>query len=160
MPDPFTRIVSSLDYPMFVVTTSDGRERSGCLVGFATQGSIDPRRLLVGLSKNNHTYRVAQSARTLVVHVLREDQEQLARLFGEQTGDEVDKFARCTWHDGPDGVPVLDNSDWIAGRIIDRVDLGDHEGHLLDVIDAGNDHPGGRQLGYQRTKDLDAGHEA
>ena len=39
-----------LDYPMFIVTTRAGDERSGCLVGFASQVSIRPRRFLVGLS--------------------------------------------------------------------------------------------------------------
>ena len=32
----------------------------------------------------------------------------LAELFGGETGDEVDKFARCAWHEGPEGVPMLD----------------------------------------------------
>ena len=52
--------VSLLDYPMFVVTTRAGDEPAGCLVGFASQVSIRPPRFLVGLSKRNHTYRVAR----------------------------------------------------------------------------------------------------
>ena len=43
-------LVSELDYPMFIVTCADERERAGCLVGFATQCSIDPPRFLVCLS--------------------------------------------------------------------------------------------------------------
>ena len=57
--DAFEQVVGLLDYPMFVVTTRAGADRAGCLVGFTSQVSINPSRFLVGLSKRNHTYRVA-----------------------------------------------------------------------------------------------------
>src|SRR5687768_3377562 len=101
-------LVADLDYPMFIVTATNGRERSGCLVGFATQCSINPPRFLVCLSDKNRTYRVAREAQLLVVHLVPAEADQLAELFGSQTGDEIDKFERCDWHDGPGGTPVLD----------------------------------------------------
>lgn len=93
--DAFDGFVSSLDYPMLIVTTVGGGERAGCLVGFATQCSIDPPRFLVCVSENNRTYRVLRRAETMVVHLVPEDALQLAELFGGETGDEEDKFARC-----------------------------------------------------------------
>lgn len=42
--DAFDEITAAINYPMFVVTTRHRAERSGCLVGFATQTSIDPPR--------------------------------------------------------------------------------------------------------------------
>ena len=38
----FDRLVNRLDYPMLVVTAEADGERAGCLVGFATQCSIQP----------------------------------------------------------------------------------------------------------------------
>src|SRR2546423_7451190 len=122
MSEAFLRIVASLDPPMFIVTAFDGRERDGCLVGFATQCSIDPPRFLVCLSVKNRTTRIARSARTLVVHALRKEQRDLAELFGGETGDEVDKFASTELHEGPDGVPVLGGCDWFAGSVLTRHD--------------------------------------
>jgi flavin reductase (DIM6/NTAB) family NADH-FMN oxidoreductase RutF len=156
----FTEIAGSLDYPMFVVTTAAGGHQSGCLVGFVTQCSIDPPRLLVCISKANRSYEVSAQASTLVVHVLRADQLDLARRFGEDTGDDVDKFARERWRSGPDGVPVLDGCDWIAGHVLERVDLGDHVGHVIDIFTAGREHAPASQLGYQAAKSLQAGHDA
>ena len=131
----FERMMARLDYPMFVVTTRAGTERSGCLVGFACQASIHPPRFLVGLSKLNHTYRVARRANHLAVHLLTERHRELAGLFGAETGDRIDKFAHCGWEDGPAGVPILtDAAGWFAGRVLDRLDLGDHVGHLVEPV--------------------------
>jgi len=58
--ETFDALVGGLDYPMFIVTAAAGGEREGCLVGFATQSSIDPPRFVVCLSKNNRTYRMAK----------------------------------------------------------------------------------------------------
>jgi flavin reductase (DIM6/NTAB) family NADH-FMN oxidoreductase RutF len=161
MSTAFERIVASFDPPMFVVTVFDGHERDGCLIGFATQCSIEPPRFLVCLSVKNRTTRIARNARTLVVHALRKDQRELAELFGGTTGDDVDKFASVEWHEGPDGVPVLAGCDWFAGSVLTRHDdLGDHEGFVLDVIEAREADGTDEQLGYQDVKDVDAGHPA
>jgi flavin reductase (DIM6/NTAB) family NADH-FMN oxidoreductase RutF len=156
----FDRLVGQLDYPMAIVTcTGSQGERSGCLVGFHTQCSIDPPRYLVCLSQANHTFTVARGADVLAVHFPSTGERAVAELFGEETGDALDKFARCAWHDGPGGAPVLDGVEsWFAGRVVERVDLGDHTGYVLDPID-------GRagevdQLGFQAVKDMPPGHPA
>src|SRR4051794_6318507 len=103
----FHTLTSLLDYPMFAVTCAHGEDRAGCLVGFATQCSIDPARYLVCVSEANHTAAVADAAPVLAVHLLAADQKKLAELFGSRTGDEVDKFAEISWTPGPEGAPLL-----------------------------------------------------
>lgn len=153
-------LVSELDYPMFIVTATDGNERAGCLVGFATQCSIDPPRFLVCLSDKNRTFRVARGAEVLVVHLVPADADPLAQLFGSQTGDEVDKFARCAWHEGPHGTPVLEEcGNWFAGRILERVPAGDHCALLLEPFDAHSD-DGEQPFTFHRAKRMEPGHEA
>ncbi len=160
MDDAFQSIVGALEYPMIIVTTAAGERRAGCLVGFSTQASIEPPRFLVCISRSNHTLAVAADATTMVVHFPSRAETELAELFGSQTGDEVDKFARCAWHEGPGGVPVLDAvPNWVAGRIVDRLDLGDHVGHLLEPIagERGDEPP---DLDFQQVRDIEAGHPA
>jgi flavin reductase (DIM6/NTAB) family NADH-FMN oxidoreductase RutF len=157
----FHHIVATLEYPMFVVTVAAGGERAGCLVGFAAQCSISPPRFVAWISKANHTFPVAERAEVFVVHALRKSDLEVAQLFGESTGDAVDKFARCQWHEGPGGVPVLDGCDWFAGRVLDRFDSGDHVGFLLAVLDSGSAARAGEpQLGYQDVRDFHPGHPA
>ncbi len=158
----FHGLVGGTDYPMFIVTTEAGGERSGCLVGFVTQGSIDPARMVVMLSKNNHTYRVATRATELVVHFLHQGNKGLSELFGEETGDRIDKFARCDWA-RVDGVaaPVLGGTrGFAAGPILDRMDAGDHVAHLVEVRAARMDSPEAPQLAFSMVKDIQPGHEA
>jgi flavin reductase (DIM6/NTAB) family NADH-FMN oxidoreductase RutF len=156
----FDDLVSAIEYPLFIVTTvGEGGERAGCLIGFATQCSIDPPRFLAGLSVKNHTYRVAQSATHLAVHVIAREDKDLAELFGGETGDEIDKFAQCAWHEGPHGVPILDAvAAWFVGEVLDRVELGDHVGHLLAPVAVQVARPDNLQS--RDAKDIDAGHPA
>ncbi|MHB1539220.1 MAG: flavin reductase [Solirubrobacteraceae bacterium] len=53
---------------MAIVTAAADGERSGCLVGFATQCSIEPRRFLVCISVLNRTFEIAQRSNALAVH--------------------------------------------------------------------------------------------
>lgn len=156
----FNRLMTRLDYPLFVVTTAGGDgERAGCVVGFASQVSIDPPRFLVCLSMKNFTYRVACQAEVLVVHAVPDDEADLAELFGGETGDDIDKFAHWPWHPGPDGAPVLEGVDgWFAGRIIDRPEFGDHGGFVLEPIEA---HAGDldQTLSFREGKQIEPGHE-
>jgi flavin reductase (DIM6/NTAB) family NADH-FMN oxidoreductase RutF len=158
--ETFDAFVDGLDYPVFVVTTTNGRERAGCLVGFTTQTSIDPPRLLVCLSRANRTTTVAADADLLAVHLLDSREHPLAELFGGETGDEVDKFDRVAWHPGPGGVPLLEDcTRRLTGRIIDRFDLGDHLGHLLAPLDVAAD-AGDDPLTLADVADVEAGHPA
>jgi flavin reductase (DIM6/NTAB) family NADH-FMN oxidoreductase RutF len=158
--DEFSGLVGDLDYPMMIVTAAAGTERAGCLVGFATQCSIGPPRFAVWISRKNYTFRVARDAGVLAVHFLSEADRPLAELFGGATGDKVDKFARCRWHDGPQGVPILEEcARWFAGEVIEQFPTEDHVGFLLRPI-AVERRPWAGQLGFQAAQVISPGHEA
>jgi len=155
----FQELVTDLDYPVFVVTAAADGEQSGCVVGFATQSSIEPPRFTVWISEHNHTATIAARARSLVVHVLREHDEHLVTLFGGESGDWTDKFAEVAWEPGPDGAPVLTQCDWFGGRIVERLTgLGDHVGYVLESVAGERRHAGLAQLGFQQVRDVQPGH--
>jgi flavin reductase (DIM6/NTAB) family NADH-FMN oxidoreductase RutF len=147
---------------MFVLTVPASAEadQSGCLVGFTTQCSISPPRFLVGLSKVNHTFRSAAHVSVAALQLLDAGDRDLAALFGTLTADREDKFERCSWRAGPDGVPLLSRaSSWFVGDILERFDLGDHQGLLLQPTAFG---PGATRepLMFSAVGDLEAGHPA
>jgi flavin reductase (DIM6/NTAB) family NADH-FMN oxidoreductase RutF len=128
--ETFKRLVAQLDYPTFIATVATDGERAGCLIGFATQCSIHPPRFLAGLSDKNRTYRVARGAGSMAVHL------------------------------GPEGVPLLDGCpNRFVGRIVERIEFGDHLGMVLEPFFAEKDERSG-QLGFHRARRIDPGHEA
>ncbi|WP_327676668.1 flavin reductase family protein [Streptomyces sp. NBC_00467] len=158
--DGFTDL---LNPPMYVVTANASGQQAGCLVGFASQSSLEPVRFVVWLSKANHTYRVAREARFLGVHLLRREQHELAELFGGQTGDRIDKFARARWQPRGEDVPVLDDAcAWFIGRVEERADWGDHVGFCLTPVEGGAGEPLARRsvLTLGDVTDLSPGHPA
>ena len=158
MASPFERLVATLDYPLYVVTTAVQDRPAGCLIGFATQCSIHPPRFLACISKKNHTLLLARQAASVAVHIVEEKDKNIAELFGGETGDEVDKFARVSWHFAH-GVPILDTCQrWFAGSVLEQIDFGDHVGFLLEPIDT-EQNAKSRQLTFQRARDIEPGHQ-
>jgi flavin reductase (DIM6/NTAB) family NADH-FMN oxidoreductase RutF len=157
--DGFHDLVGSLDGPMVVVTTASDDTRAGCLVGFHTQCAMDPPMYAVWLSKANRTYRIGALADTFAVHFLGAHQHALAELFGSLRGDEVDKFERCAWQPGPDGVPLLDDCpNRFVGRRTALLDPGgDHVCLMLDPIETSSGELGS-WLTLQQVLDIDPGH--
>ena len=154
----FLKLAGSLDYPVFIVTTRVGDRREGCVVGFATQCSFHPARFLACLSRANRTFELAREADALAVHLVPREAIELVGLFGGETGDEIDKFERCDWSDGPRGLPILGACpSWFAGEIRARHDLGDHMGMLLEPIAAC--YEPGEIVFFHEVKDVDPGHE-
>jgi flavin reductase (DIM6/NTAB) family NADH-FMN oxidoreductase RutF len=156
----FDQLVGGLEYPMYIVTARAGDELLGCMVGFTTQTSMDPPRFAVCLSHNNRTYRRGRDAELLGVHFVPEHATELAALFGGETGDEVDKFARAAWREGPEGVPLLDECpNRFVGRVLWRHDAGDHSLFLLEPVFAEKG-TAEDEFTFHRAKRIDPGHEA
>ena len=158
----FDDFASAIDYPMFVVTARDGDEAGGCLVGFATQVSIDPVRYLVCLSKRNRTYDLALRAPALAVHAGPAERRDLAEHFGQLTGYEVDKLADVRWHEGPAGTALLDDCPVrFVGAVLRTDDAGDHVGFTLEPLPDDGRPPAftGALLCYQQVRSLTPGRE-
>jgi flavin reductase (DIM6/NTAB) family NADH-FMN oxidoreductase RutF len=159
--EQFQGLAGMLDYSMFIVTAAAGPTRAGCLVGFAAQCSISPPRFMVWLSKNNHTFTVAERTGSLGVHVLSREELELARLFGSVTGFERDKFAECGWQPGPGGVPLLDDAPAVfAGEVLERHDTGDHVGYLVRPGEVRVRRAAVPRLTFQDVRDFEPGNEA
>jgi flavin reductase (DIM6/NTAB) family NADH-FMN oxidoreductase RutF len=148
-----------IDYPYYVVTVrSPEAEMSGCLAGFVTQCSIHPPNFLVCISKVNHTLGVAERSTGMGLHLLGQDQVDLARLFGEETGDLVDKFASVDWRLGSTGAPLLvEAAVSMEGQVLGHFSVGDHEAFLMRAARAVAGGPPGL-LTFRSAPHLHPGH--
>jgi len=160
-PGDLAPFLDRVDYPLYVVTVrSPDAEMSGCLAGFVTQCGIDPPNFLVCVSKANHTLAVAERSPGMGLHLLGADQVELASLFGEETGDRVDKFASVDWRLGPTGAPLLvESAVSMEGQILGHFSVGDHEAFLMRAVRSVAGGHGGI-LTYRTAPPLQPGHPA
>lgn len=146
---------------MMIMTTAVAGHRAGCLVGFHSQCSIEPDRYAVWLSKANHTCQLALRATHFGLHFLDRRHVRLAEIFGTLCSEEVDKFALTSVHEGPEGVPVLDDCD---DRIIARRTAFLEEGsdHICFITEPVAATAGVRRepLRFADVANLTAGHGA
>ena len=161
--DAYDEIQAALDAPLIVVTTEVDGERSGCLVGFHSQSSIEPRQHCIWISKANHTYQLARRATHFALHFLTEYDHSLAQHFGELTGDETDKFDGLPFSAGPGNVPILDGCEhWVVierATMQDEDAAGDHAcitGTVIAAKSSGTFRP----FRLTQAKDFTPGHEA
>jgi flavin reductase (DIM6/NTAB) family NADH-FMN oxidoreductase RutF len=159
--ESFDDLMAMLDYPAFVATTQADGVPAGCLVSFGTQTGVEPPTFLISLSKTSHTFEVARRAGFVAVHVLARHHRVLAELFGVQTGHQVNKFDRCSWRAGPQGMPILDDAiAWFVGKTLYWIDAGDHVAFLLQPVATWSPECDEDPLYLSDLDDLEPGHEA
>lgn len=151
----FARLAAWIDTTMIVVEARADGERSGCLVGFHCQCSIDPLRYAVWISRRNHTFDVVDRADRLTVHLLAGTEHDVAAVFGTLTGDEVDKWEAL------DSLGLELGRSRISGPIVGRLDDGvcDHVAFVIEP-DANGPPPERGPLRFSMVQDLHAGHDA
>ena len=94
------------------------------------------------------------------MHLVPRRHSALTRLFGSETGDQTDKFARCAGGRDRTGFRFWMTRRGGSSASTDRFDVGDHVGFLLEPV-AGHAPDKFEQLvTFTDVRDLEPGHEA
>jgi flavin reductase (DIM6/NTAB) family NADH-FMN oxidoreductase RutF len=117
-----------------VVTALDDHGRPvGLTVNSFSSVSLAPPLVCWSLRNASPLLDCFREDRSLAIHVLRDDQEHLARQFA---GRSADRFAGVPWQRGLDDVPCLANAlARFECRIQSIVEAGDHRLLLARVLD-------------------------
>ncbi|MFF8386594.1 flavin reductase family protein [Streptomyces kanasensis] len=138
-----------------VVTAPGGAAHGGGPVGFTasslTSVSADPPLLSFGIGTGSSSWPAVRAATHVGVHLLGEQQHELAATFARSGAD---RFAAPTrWRTGPEGVPVLDGVlAWLVCRIVGRVPAGDHRIVVAEVVTGDPAARAGRPLLYHHGR--------
>ncbi|MEU2632736.1 flavin reductase family protein, partial [Kitasatospora sp. NPDC007106] len=99
-----------------------------------TSVSLKPALVSFYLAAGSSTAPVVRAAEAFTVHVLRRDQEDLARRFATSG---IDRFGGAGWSEGPHGTPLLDGvSARLTARPVGLHPVGDHLLVVGEVLDA------------------------
>jgi flavin reductase (DIM6/NTAB) family NADH-FMN oxidoreductase RutF len=142
-----------LDGVTVVTTVYQGRFY-GLSVAWVTRVSGANHLVLAVVAHNSHTHRFIKQSGVFAMNVLGEDQTDVARHFGRQTGTDVDKFKRQDhyWETRQTGAPILlDALGYLDCGVVAAYDPpgGDHTLFVGDVLDASILRPG-HPLIYRR----------
>ncbi|MFP5331602.1 MAG: flavin reductase family protein [Acidimicrobiia bacterium] len=89
-----------------VVTTRDADDQpAGLTANSFSSLSLDPPLLLFSIGKDSNTFEAFQTDHGFVVHVLAEDQQQLASTFATR---DIDRFDGVDWSPGLEGLPRIE----------------------------------------------------
>ncbi|MGW7198630.1 flavin reductase family protein [Streptomyces chryseus] len=132
------------------VITAQGARPVGFTATSLNSVAADPPMISFGVGTGSSSWPVLAEAGHVGVHILAEDQRDLAATFARSGAD---RFAPPTrWRTGPEGVPLLDGVlAWLVCRVVARVPAGDHRIVLGQVV-AGDPSGAGRPLLYHQGR--------
>lgn len=133
-----------------VITACRAGRPAGFTATSLTSVAAEPPLLSFGIGTSGSSWPAISAAGYVGVHLLREDQRELAATFARSGAD---RFAPPTrWRTGPHGVPVLEGvGAWLVCRVVARVPAGDHRVVLAEV-EVGESIDGARPLLYYRGR--------
>jgi flavin reductase (DIM6/NTAB) family NADH-FMN oxidoreductase RutF len=117
-----------------VTAVTAGGDLAALTVNSFTSVSLDPPKVLFCVATAASSFPALMEAERIAVHILSQDQEDVARRFATSGLTGADKLAGVSWVPGPDGVPLLPRTPAVlAGRRDEVITSGDHVIVLLDI---------------------------
>ncbi|TLQ47329.1 flavin reductase family protein [Streptomyces marianii] len=132
------------------VITAHGDRPVGFTATSLSSVAAEPPLLSFGIGTASSSWQVIAETGHVGVHILSEDQRELAATFARRGAD---RFAAPTrWRSGPEGVPLLDGVlAWLVCRVVARVPAGDHRVVIAEAV-AGHPEGTGRPLLYHQGR--------
>ena len=134
------RILGHFATGVTVITTKDlAGAPFGLTANAFTSLSLNPPLILICVDKAAQCYSCFADSNVFTVNFLSEDQEEISRRFATKGAD---KFMGLKWHEGANGVAVLDGAiGYLECKIVRSYEGGDHTiivGEVLNGVAAGN----------------------
>jgi flavin reductase (DIM6/NTAB) family NADH-FMN oxidoreductase RutF len=124
--EEFVRIMRAFPTGIAIVTTvePDGTPR-GLTTNAVTSVSAEPPILLVCVDQASRTLPALLASKRFCVNFMRDDREDLCRLFASKADD---KFDQVPWRPGLGGVPILEQVAVAHAECstLDELEMGDH----------------------------------
>ncbi len=112
---------------VFVVTTQADGKINGMTAAWVSQVSFKPRLLAVAIAPQRYTYELIEKSKVFCINVLSEDQIELAKHFGFQSGRKVNKFETVPYKFALKGSPVILSAvAYFECEVTHMYEAGDH----------------------------------
>ncbi|MEU7583140.1 flavin reductase family protein [Streptomyces sp. NPDC041068] len=124
-----------------VLTAAGAAGPAGVTITSFTSISAQPALISFALADTSSTWALIEDCAWFAVQLLGADQADVARRFATSGAD---RFAAPTrWHEGPHGVPLLDDClSWLVCSRQQQITLGDHHLVVCSVEEVREGEPG------------------
>jgi flavin reductase (DIM6/NTAB) family NADH-FMN oxidoreductase RutF len=132
-----------LDREIWLVTAQADSRRGGLIATFVNPASIVPDlpRMVVGLSRQHHTWELVEQSNAFALHLLNERHLDWVWRFGLESGRDRDKLEGLRVRQLGTGSPVLEDAiGWLDCRVEGKMDVGDRTIYLAEVVQGGVTH--------------------
>ncbi|MXQ74015.1 flavin reductase [Clostridiaceae bacterium DONG20-135] len=128
-----------LSYGLYVISSSVGDHKAGCVANTLNQVTNDPARMSVTLNKDNDTMQtIAKSGRFAAIVLSESTNMELIKTFGFQSSKDTDKFSGYDTKMDELGSPYI--TDHATARftckVVNQIDLGTHVMFIGEVESA------------------------
>jgi flavin reductase (DIM6/NTAB) family NADH-FMN oxidoreductase RutF len=151
--ETFKAIMRMFNYGLFIATCAGHGDPRAATVSWVTQVSFEPKQVAVALRKGTSICDAVQTERRFGLHVVGENQPELARAFFKVQQSGETEMSGFRYGLLASGVPVLhEPAAWLECEVVEQAgQLGDHALFVASVVDGGIQVPGIRALALRDT---------
>ena len=121
-----------------LVTTRHDGLAQGITASAVASVTLEPPTLLVCLNRQSATCQAVSGSSRFCVHILADDQLELARHFASRTSDKFSSLASLglgSVHDSPHGNPLIAGAlAYLECRVTTHTDVGTHRIFFGEVV--------------------------
>lgn len=132
-------VLGRLPSGVYIVTASDGAgNTTGMLTSWVQQASFEPPVITIAVNNKRYINDWIEANPQLAVSIVAESQTNLFGHFGKGFEPGEPAFEGLETIHGETGLPILQDAlGYLEGRVIERVNAGDHTIVFLEVTAAG-----------------------
>lgn len=133
------RVLWTMPSGLYVVGSRAGDRRNGMTLNWATQVSVHPKQVGIGVVKTALTHELIEAGGAFCLNIIGREDRAIVRKFVKPVSVDLELMTLngFAFRDGMSGSPVLE----IAVAFLDchvrqAIDVGDHTFFVGEVIDA------------------------
>lgn len=131
-----SKILRTLSYGVYIVTTLDGTRPVGCTANSIMQVTSSPATLAVSINHDNYTNSCIRKSGKLAVSILGNDSQPLIiGTFGFKSCRDNDKFAKIDYETHDDLPAIKDSCGYITGKVVNSIETETHTVFLVEMTD-------------------------
>lgn len=133
-------VLTKLNYGLYIVTSKQGENFSGCVINTVTQITAEEKpKLIIALNKENYTTKLIEESKKVNISILSQkaDFPQVAK-FGFRSGKDIDKLEGTEYVIGTNHIPVITQNmiAYLECNVINTIDCNTHNLFVLEMQEA------------------------